>query len=844
MLVLLAALAHAEGPSRDLPGEAMPDRHWDFHELALDLKIDLEGRSVQGTATHTVAALGTPHRWLRLHQRALDIQGVHVDGKAVEGWRQGHETLDVPMPIGPGEHTVAVTYRANPQKGLHFRDPSAGPDRVVHVWSQGEDEDNRHWLPTWDHPSDRFRYTGRLVVPDGMHAVSNGTLTGTEPAEPGWTAWSYTMGDHDLVGYLVMVAAGDFRVVHDDRARVPLEYIVPSTVSEATAKRSMEHTVDQLAWFDKTLAPHSYPYPLYRQVLVTRFLYSGMENTTSTILGDHLLVAPGERARWPAQVGAHELAHQWFGDWLTCYGWRELWLNEGFAKYWEHRWREHRWGAADYAATKRAYRGYAMGADKRPMAARSWSKAGGDNVSVYTRGSAVLRMLEVHLGRELFDRAIRRYVANNRGRLVESDDLRRALEDASGQHLGWLFDQYVHGTGFPSAKTGWSWADGVLTIQLDQTTETTPFSVPVQIEIGASEGEPIVRTVWLGAGATQLVLDREAAPAWVAIDPLGGTLVNWTEEQEATAWVAQLQHSPSPYARIVAMEHLADQGSNEGVTAALAAVLHSRQETDEFRSQAAVALGQIATPDAIDALIRAVEPRPEPSAWTYTREAAVDALAKVPPEDKAVAALQARLRDADPVVSASAITALAALDAEAGLGAARKRLKSPDTHTQRVEHGQALIVLRKHGDESDLSSLAKLAAATHHRAVRHGAMRAIAGIVDRAEDLPDKQRRKLIDAVLPSLHDLDLKSRRMGIWTLARIGDAHAAAALRALANETTIDPLADSARDAVERIEKRLAGDKEPKQSDEETDPPLSEVLGDRVDELEERLQRLEEWR
>src|SRR5690606_24509373 len=268
---------------------------------------------------------------------------------------------------------------------------------------------------------------------------------GQEPAGAGWTRFRYRL-DRPIVSYLVAIVAGEY-ATYVDESEIPLTYIVPRTVGEEAARRSLGVTAEQVPWFSELLG-HPFPYGSYRQAFVSRFLYGGMENATLTVLSDRLLLAhPSARDRSTEEVVAHELAHQWFGDLLTCYGWRELWLNEGFASFYTGRWLEHRYGADRYAAEQRGWMTAALH-DPAPMSPRAWSKVPGrDNAAVYVRGASVLHMLRTHLGTDVFDAGIREYVARNADRLVETDDLRRALEDVSGQHLGWLFEQWVHGTG-------------------------------------------------------------------------------------------------------------------------------------------------------------------------------------------------------------------------------------------------------------------------------------------------------------------------------------------------------------------------------------------------------------
>src|SRR5262249_48005777 len=150
----------------------------------------------------------------------------------------------------------------------------------------------------------------------------------------------------------------------------------------------------------------------------------------------YILDNPNVRDNLIDFVLAHEAAHQWFGDLIGCYGWRELWLNEGFATYEGNRWLEHHHGRDAAAAEVEGWMEQGL-RDAAPLAPRGWSKVGDrESAQYYFRGAAVLHMLEVQLGRDVFDAGVREYVARNAGRLAESDDLRRALEDVSGRSLG------------------------------------------------------------------------------------------------------------------------------------------------------------------------------------------------------------------------------------------------------------------------------------------------------------------------------------------------------------------------------------------------------------------------
>jgi len=812
----------------------MPDRHWDLQHLELDLTIDVPAGTVAGTATHTVAPIGAPHRWLRLHQVALDISKVTVNGRTVEGWRTGEQTLDIPMPSSGDAHEVSITYTAAPESGIHFRDPKGSADPVVEVWSQGENTNNRFWYPGWDHPSDRFTVTGRYTVPEGLSAYANGVLKAEPTTAEGWTTFEYEM-KHQVVNYLVTLTVGDYEL-YTDKTRIPFEYVVPKGTGEQAAKRGLDGVKDQLAFFDELLgAP--YPYPVYRQVVVSRFLYSGMENTTQTTLGDHLLLREPDWRGWRTEaVVSHELAHQWFGDWMTCYGWRELWLNEGFAKYYEIRWLEQHHGEEAVATLWRGNRRSAMGSPKRPMATRSWSKDGKhDHVRVYSRGASVLRLLEHHLGREVFDAGIRRYVAENQDRMVESEDLRRALEDESGKQLGWLFDQFVTGVGFPSAETSWTHDEGELVLNIEQTTkDTTPYSLPIDVEIGLAKGTPMRRTIWLGEGATKLVLDLDEPPLWVAFDPYGAALVHLDETQESGAWTDQLEHSPSAYAQLVAMAQLGKAKATPESVTALTAALQDTDRHVRLRMLAADPLGELSSPESIDALLACTSKGP-----SQVRERCIDALEQVPAEDAVVDKLAQLMGDDDLWVSASAMLILAEHDDERALSTARKQLKKrPEAGQNDLGITAPLKVIQKRGSDKDLKTLYQYAAVTESRDIRISAARAMTvRIEDMDEEQAAKHRADATDALMPIIHDPDLKLRLRVIGYIGRIGDDRAEAALRALSKTTTIDELAERAAKAAAKIRNRGTDDAKEKPKDEDD---IS--LGDRVDDMEERLKRLED--
>src|SRR5439155_21936315 len=223
-------------------------------------------------------------------------------------------------------------YRAEPTQGLYFRTPEMGYKAGdTHLYTQGEPTEARHWYPCFDAPNEKF--TSEIVcrVPEGMTVLSNGRRV-SEEKDGGLVAVRW-LQDKPHVTYLISLVAGYFKSVEDKYHEVQLAfYTPPSEINEAP--NSFRDTKDMLAFFEDEIGV-PYPWAKYYQVCVNDF-GGGMENTSITTLTvDTLFTAATENIRSSQGLVAHELAHQWFGDLVTCKDWSDIWLNDGFATYYE-----------------------------------------------------------------------------------------------------------------------------------------------------------------------------------------------------------------------------------------------------------------------------------------------------------------------------------------------------------------------------------------------------------------------------------------------------------------------------------------------------------------------------
>lgn len=832
LLLLPIAVAAADGGAPIDPrprGDGLPDHPWDIQKLTLDVTVDPALGCVEGTATYVVAPLVPGTQPFVLDAVALDIVSVTVNGAPLP-WRVEPDriVLDLPaleVPAG-AFHEVTVTYSATPRTGLHFRRAEEGsPDRYLEVWSQGEGTDNRYWFPCYDHPNDRFLYEGKVHGPDGLSVHTNSGV--------------------DLVSYLVMLVAGPYVTFGDDLNSV---WAPPGTPRNALVP-ILDPIPRMQEWFRQRTGV-AYPWGSYRQIFVQRFLYSGMENTSATIEATALLTGPVNQATRPGieYVIGHELAHQWYGDLLTSRDWHHLWLNEGFSTFMAYDWLAYGRDVANAYAWAESVRGWYDAASGGGSLTGAWFLGPDtpENTQVYVKGAAVLAMLRVHLGEDTFWRGVTRYTQAHQRGLVVTSDLQRAMEDVSGQNLGWFFQQWTELPAIPKLESSWSWSPpDQLTIELGQGIDATHprYTLPVGIEIGpggtgpsgvsATSEAPTPRfeRVWMDQARLTVRLTLTTPPAWVAIDPHGGLLVEHTDKQTATQWAAQALHSPSAYARLGAVRTLGTQ-TGSGVAEAettLVTLLGNPQEPPEVRRAAAAALGELRAADPL--LARLGEPDPR------LRLAVATALAKAArPQD---ADVLANARGSEPTADGRAALhrAIAQADAERAMRTSRQVLRATpavpgvDAGTHEVEVGAAIDILGAYGDTNDLPLLLATPVARGRRA---GGLHAASQIVGRLALGPDREaaRRTVARSAEALLDDLDLRGRETAVAVLATVGDADSLVRLERFRREEEVVTLLADVTTMMSTIRARQ----------DAVTPPTPNEVDARLKALEQRLQTIEE--
>jgi aminopeptidase N len=619
-------------------------RYFDVKHVKAELTLATKQKEVRGTVTHTLSPL---HPYLtRVELDCAPELKVTKVTKSAEGRSpvackfttgDGKLTVTLDKAHGPSDTLdLAIDYSGSPTKGLQFvlADP-AYPEKPQAIWTQGESEDTHYWLPCYDYPNERATSEMIITVEQPLFVVSNGALLQTRKNAGDTTTYHWKM-DVPHVSYLISLAVGDFSVYHDKVGDLSLDYYVAKGVDEPTARRFMGKTPQMIRFFGESIG-QPYPYVKYAQTCLPEF-GGGMENISATSMTDNALRDDIAALEGDADgLVAHELVHQWFGDLLTCKDWSHIWLNEGFASYFDPLFAEHDRGEdtfrlemdgalRSYLGNDRAYR--------RPIVeTRYESSTQMFDGMTYAKGACVLHALRGFLGDEAWWKGLRAYVAAHKFQVVDTDDFRKSMEAASGKDLKWFFDQWVHKAGHPELKVRWHYedADKTVRVKVEQTqalAENTPlFKLPTTLEITDDVGKTRVVPIVIDAALHEYVISASAKPRMVQIDPQGWLIKELDFEKPLDEHLFQLEHAGCVLGRLAAARALAITAKDKPEALKALSAAWKREKAVPARREIVVLLG---TGDGSSraALLEAAG-NPE----AKVRVAAFDGLAKLKHDD-------------------------------------------------------------------------------------------------------------------------------------------------------------------------------------------------------------------
>lgn len=591
------------------PRHYAPDHDLEVLHLKLEVTPDFKGRSVAGITTLRFRPVFKPLRELRLDAIDLSVSEV-TSPETVQAWQATKEkviiTFSQEIPVGK-ETSVTVRHETVPLKGLYFRTPEMGyKPGEAHLFTQGEQIEARHWYPCVDSPNAMFTSEIICHVPEGMTVISNGKLLREETTQGKSTFhWSQ---EKRHANYLITLVAGYFKKIEDRHRDIPLAfYTLPSELPQAAS--SFRNTKDMMEFFEKETGV-LYPWAKYDQICVNDFVAGGMENTSATTLTDGTLFSDAsENIHSSEGLVAHELAHQWFGDLVTCKDWSHTWLNEGFATYYEALYANHHEGRDAMLWDLYGQAGATLGSvnDTTPIVRRDFNDSGAMfGYLSYQKGSWVLHMLRSQLGPELFRDCVKTYLERHRHGNVVTEDLRRVVEERSGRSFDRFFDQWVYHGRFPDVQVNYSWDEPTkkakVSVQQTQKVDAAVmlFEFPLTIRFKGAFGT-IDRTVQITKAGEDFEFPLESAPKQVRIDPEYTLLAKIAFSIPNGMLEAQLSDKEDLIGRVLALEQLAKRNDSQAVKR-LKAVLNG-DSFHAMRTRASSALGAIHSEDALAALL-------------------------------------------------------------------------------------------------------------------------------------------------------------------------------------------------------------------------------------------------
>jgi aminopeptidase N len=588
-----------------------PDRQVDLLHLALDVTPDFKERSVRGEATLRFKVNSKPLHELTLDGVELAVETV-TSSEKVAAFHVTDKTVVVnfaePVPANK-EATVTIKYSVRPRKGLYFRTPDMGyKPEDMHLWTQGEPIEARHWYPSFDSPNEKFTSEITCRVPAGMVVLSNGKMISEERQGGSDLVAVRWLQDKPHVNYLICLVAGYLKKVEDKYKDIPLAFYTPASQIDQ-AVHSFKDTKDIMEFFEKEIGV-PYPWAKYYQVCVDDFGWGGMENTSLTVLTDRTLHTPEfETLRSSQGLVAHELAHQWFGDLVTCKDWANLWLNEGFASYYDLLYDEHKRGRDQFLYDLyQSAKGIIGQADQtNAVVRRDFNEPEQQfGYQVYPKGAWVLHMLRSQLGSDLYRRCIKTYLERHQYDIVVTEDLNSVFEELSGRSFDQFFDQWVYHASQPDIAANYSWDEKakLAKISIEQKQKLSEdvllFNFPLPIRFKTKAGT-IDRTITVKERAEEFYFPLAEAPDAVRIDPELTVLAKITFSPPTPMLNAQLADSGDMLGRLIAIEQLGSKKDRGSI-----AKLKDALNKDPFygvRVAASQALRSIQSDEAYDALL-------------------------------------------------------------------------------------------------------------------------------------------------------------------------------------------------------------------------------------------------
>ena len=776
-LGVLLALFVSPALSGPVPGHRLPtgmeqavrERQVDIKRLTADLTVDMKRQTVAGSVTVAFTLLQADLQALIFDAADLDIDEVDLvtaEAAIALDFSQDDRKLRIVMPAGidsGDDLAVRIKYKARPKTGLYFFAKSK--TRPAEAWNYGEGGRHYNWLPLYNDTNDRFAVDFRITVDAPFVVLGNGSQQETKKNRDGSRTFHWLQNE-PIANYLLALNIGEFVEVPLADAAVG-QRMIPLSVwthagDEESAAFSFGKTPEMVEYFSELLG-YEYAWPKYDQMILRNFFFA-METTSMVGFGEAALHYEGGLTddgpqfhdaypTWTTEdTIAHELAHHWFGDLVTCRSLASIWLNESFASYMHTVWNGHAYGEDDLTYQRwrylQRYLGYIRTTGEvRPLEYFNYDVSDDMYTTeiTYLKGALLLHFLRHVLGDQHFYSGVRSYLDTHAFSEVDSFDFQRSLEKESGGNLNWFFEDWIRGGGgYPALSVSYLWMPerNELDLTIEQVQAVQPFEsyfdVPIDIEIVTAGGSR-VHTVRLHENALNIALPADSEPLMVVIDKGNWLVAEIHQDQSVNELVYQLQHGDLAAALRAARQLAGDYDRDPAAIMALAEVLGDDDVHWGLRQEAALDLGTMGGTHATAALVSGLD---DPN--SRIRRAVAIGLGRAGGDVSAKALEKAITSDsAEEVIGAAALA----------LG----KMRAPSAH--------AVLVAQLDRESR------------YYDVIRYSALKGLA-------ELEDQSLAPLFERHVDATFNHDVRAAAIEGWVRAAPHDAALQRALRRLAND------------------------------------------------------------
>jgi len=664
----------------------------DLVHTKLAVRFDYKKRYLYGKEWITLKPHAYPTDSLRLDAKGMDIHNISIV-KAGKNYPLKFTCDSLSLAINldkkyaPNEsYTIYIDYTSKPDelkaqgsaaindaKGLYFINPDGtDKEKPIQIWTQGETESSSAWFPTIDKPNQKTTEEIAMTVPAKYVTLSNGKLVSQKPAGNGLRTDTWKM-DLPHSPYLFMMAVGDFKIYKDKWHNKEVSYYLEPKYAPY-AKDIFGFTPEVMTFYSNILGVE-YPWNKYSQIVVRDYVSGAMENTTATLHGQQVQATRHELVDGKPESETdivHELFHQWFGDYVTTESWSNITVNESFADLSETLWAEYKHGKdagdeVNYLAMQQYLRNPA---NKTKNLVRFYYHDKEDlfDLVTYQKGGRILNMLRNYLGNDVFYKGLHIYLTQNAFSNGEAQQLRLALEQASGRDLNWYFNQWYYGPGHPELKIDYKWdaASHTQTVYVQQTQQANAFILPIAVDIYA-DGKKTRHKVWLRNRADTLNFTVDAKPDLVNVDGDKILLCQKTDNKTLEEYNFQYANAPLFLDRLEAINMAATHQDNDGAQKVMLAALRDKYHSLRIKAINTINLSNADIRSAaVPILTELVKSDPK----TLVRAAAVNALIKLNDANN-VPLFKSAINSPSYAVQGAALNGIAAFEPQSALKIAK-----------------------------------------------------------------------------------------------------------------------------------------------------------------------------